>query len=77
MDVDEGPDEAEQRRRLEERWEFDADDAPPGGPDGSDEQDRILIDDYETMYGRLLYFRSRYIIHHVLQESETYHDFIL
>ena len=54
MDVDEDQ-EGERRRQLEERWKFDSDDAPLVGPDGSEEQDRTLIDDYETMYGRSLF----------------------
>jgi enhancer of polycomb-like protein len=55
MDIDEEQ-EGERRRQLEERWKFDSDDAPPVGPDGLEEQDRTLIDDYETMYGLLLLF---------------------
>ena len=55
MDVDEDQ-EGERRRQMEERWKFDSDDAPPLGPDGFEEQGRTLIDDYETMYGRLLLF---------------------
>jgi hypothetical protein len=34
-------------QRLVERWKFDSDDHPPNGPDGLDEQDRILVDDYD------------------------------
>jgi enhancer of polycomb-like protein len=51
--------EDEQRRRLEEQWKFDSDDTLPIGPDGSDEQDRTLVDDYETMYGCISSVRSR------------------
>jgi enhancer of polycomb-like protein len=40
MDVDEDPEEDERLQRLEERWKYDADDALPVGPDGSEEQDR-------------------------------------
>ena len=54
VDVDEEQ-EGERRRQLEERWRFDSDDSLPVGPDGSEEQDRTLIDDYETMYGRFLF----------------------
>ena len=32
-------------QRLVERWKFDSDDYPPN--DGLDEQDRVLIDDYD------------------------------
>ena len=58
FDVDDIDDEqeGERRRQLEERWRFDSDDAPPVGPDGLEEQDRTLIDDYETMYGHILLF---------------------
>ena len=56
--------EGERRRRLEEQWKFDLDDVPPFGPDGSEEQDRTLIDDYETMYGRFLFVRSRSFTNH-------------
>ena len=61
FDVDEPMDihedqEGERRRQLEERWKFDLDDTLPVGPDGSEEQDRTLIDDYETMYGCFLFF---------------------
>ena len=34
---------------LCERWRFDQDDEPTIGPEGADEQDRILIDDYGLM----------------------------
>jgi len=46
MDVDEDPEELERRRRLEEIWKYDTDDLPSAGPEGVDEQDRILVDDY-------------------------------
>jgi len=49
--VDDG-DEEERDRTLLERWRFDVDDYPPVGPEGSDEQDRVLIDDYEPKYLR-------------------------
>ena len=39
---------AESQKRLEERWKFDIDDMPPVGPDGAEEHDRQLIDDYDT-----------------------------
>ncbi|KAF8315566.1 hypothetical protein F5887DRAFT_929279 [Amanita rubescens] len=37
-------------RRLTERWRFDSDDVPAFGPQGADEQDRMLVDDYESKY---------------------------
>lgn len=46
MDVDEDPEEVERSKRNAERWRFDDDDAPPAGREGPDEQDRILVDDY-------------------------------
>ncbi|KAJ7746872.1 enhancer of polycomb-like-domain-containing protein [Mycena maculata] len=38
--------------RLKERWRFDADDCPAVGPDGADEQDRVLTDEYDPKYLR-------------------------
>ncbi|TFK38452.1 enhancer of polycomb-like-domain-containing protein [Crucibulum laeve] len=52
MDVDNDPEEEERKRRLEERWRFDMDDGPVIGPQGADEQDRVLIDDYDSKYLR-------------------------
>lgn len=54
MDVDRDPEEAEKLRRLEERWKYDVDDVPPVGPEGPDEQNRILVDDYHPKYELLL-----------------------
>lgn len=50
MVIDNDGAELEARRRLEEQWKFDADDMPSVGPEGSDEQDRVLVDDYELKY---------------------------
>lgn len=36
--------------RLKERWRFDSDDCPAVGPDGADEQDRVLTDEYDPKY---------------------------
>jgi enhancer of polycomb-like protein len=36
------------RRRLQERWMFDEDDGPAMGPLGSEEQDRVLFDDFQS-----------------------------
>lgn len=38
--------ERERARRITERWRYDRDDEPPVGPDGPDEQDRVLVDNY-------------------------------
>ncbi|KAG1815349.1 enhancer of polycomb-like-domain-containing protein [Suillus variegatus] len=45
-------DDEEMSSRLRERWKFDQDDEPTVGPEGTDEQDRILIDDYDPKYLR-------------------------
>jgi enhancer of polycomb-like protein len=45
-------DDEEMSARLRERWRFDQDDEPTVGPEGVDEQDRILIDDYDPKYLR-------------------------
>lgn len=45
-------DDEEMSARLRERWRFDQDDEPIVGPEGADEQDRILIDDYDPKYLR-------------------------
>ena len=48
MDVDaENLEEDEDKRRLVERWRFDMDDSPAIGPEGSEEQDRVLVDDHD------------------------------
>jgi enhancer of polycomb-like protein len=39
--------EKERRARIAERWRFDEDDAPAVGPQGSDEHDRMLLDDFD------------------------------
>ncbi|KAJ7089681.1 enhancer of polycomb-like-domain-containing protein [Mycena belliarum] len=43
---------AEDLNRVKERWRFDSDDCPAVGPDGADEQDRVLIDEYDPKYLR-------------------------
>lgn len=48
VDMGEDPEDEERRRRLEERWRFDLDDTPPIGPEGPEEHDRVLVDDYDT-----------------------------
>jgi enhancer of polycomb-like protein len=40
-------------RKIAEKWRFDADDQPSNGPE-NDEQDRVLIDDFDSRYGNLL-----------------------
>ncbi|KIJ13620.1 hypothetical protein PAXINDRAFT_116937 [Paxillus involutus ATCC 200175] len=51
--LEEGFDENdEDARRVRERWRFDQDDDPLVAPEGAEEQDRMLIDDYESKYLR-------------------------
>ena len=38
----------ERAKRLRSQWLFDADDEPALGPDGQDEQDRVLVNDYDA-----------------------------
>lgn len=48
MDVDpKNPEKDENRNRLVERWRFDMDDSPATGPEGLEEQDRALVNDYD------------------------------
>ncbi|KAF8966069.1 enhancer of polycomb-like-domain-containing protein [Flammula alnicola] len=77
MDVDEDPAEADRLRRLEERWKYDSDDSPPVGPLGPDEQDRELVDDYNTTHLANLTILSRYLRHTMTLYSETDHMHLL
>lgn len=52
--VDNDPEDLERTRQLEEKWRFDLDDVPPIGPQGPDEHDRVLVDDYESKYVLLI-----------------------
>ena len=52
MDTVVSEDDEETATRLRERWRFDQDDEPTVGPEGADEQHRILIDDYGPMEAR-------------------------
>jgi enhancer of polycomb-like protein len=48
MDVDtDNPEQAEYSSRLVERWKFDMDDNPVSGPEGLEEHDRVLVNDYD------------------------------
>lgn len=49
---DEGEEKLERQRQIEEQWKYDSDDMPAVGPQGQDEQDRILVDEYQTKYLR-------------------------
>ncbi|KAG8215759.1 enhancer of polycomb-like-domain-containing protein [Butyriboletus roseoflavus] len=53
--LEEGLDENdEDMRRLRERWRFDEDDDPLVAPEGIDEQDRVLVDDFSPKHLRHL-----------------------
>ncbi|KAI0065205.1 hypothetical protein BV25DRAFT_146653 [Artomyces pyxidatus] len=49
---DDSSDLQEVSRRMRERWRFDEDDQPLTGPHGSDEQDRVLVDEFDVKYLR-------------------------
>jgi enhancer of polycomb-like protein len=51
-DSDDDMHDEESAWRLAERWKFDQDDTPAVGPQGPDEQDRVLVDDYEPRFLR-------------------------
>ncbi|KAG6876575.1 hypothetical protein C0992_012371 [Termitomyces sp. T32_za158] len=44
------PEVLETQSRTAARWRFDTDDEPATSPDGSDEQNRVLVDDYSPRY---------------------------
>jgi len=44
--------------RIRDRWLFDADDDPSVGPDGPDEKDRALVDEFHPKCV-LIYYDSR------------------
>ena len=46
--LEELPEMQELSWRIRDRWKFDDDDEPAIGPDGPDEQDRMLVDDYSA-----------------------------
>jgi enhancer of polycomb-like protein len=50
-------DQDEFARRISERWRYDQDDSPPVVPEGAEELDRALIDDYDPKY-EILYSTS-------------------
>jgi enhancer of polycomb-like protein len=45
--------EKEASWRIRDRWLFDADDEPSVGPDGPDEKDRVLVDEFHPRYAFL------------------------
>jgi enhancer of polycomb-like protein len=50
MPDDESTDDKEASWRIRDRWLFDADDEPSVGPDGPDEKDRVLVDEFHPRY---------------------------
>ncbi|KIJ67208.1 hypothetical protein HYDPIDRAFT_25680 [Hydnomerulius pinastri MD-312] len=52
QDIFDDPENDEDARRLRERWRFDQDDDPMVAPEGAEEQDRVLVDDYDPKYLR-------------------------
>ncbi|VDC03110.1 unnamed protein product [Peniophora sp. CBMAI 1063] len=52
IDFSDTDERAERARRLRSQWLFDADDEPALGPDGQDEQDRVLVDEYGATHMR-------------------------
>ncbi|KZT10653.1 uncharacterized protein LAESUDRAFT_343366 [Laetiporus sulphureus 93-53] len=60
-------DAQERARRLAERWQFDSDDVPAVGPEGSEEKDRVLVDDYEP----------KYLVHHMTLLTEQDHQSLI
>jgi enhancer of polycomb-like protein len=53
MPEEESTAEKEVSWRIRDRWLFDADDEPSIGPDGSDEKDRVLVDEFHPKYALL------------------------
>ncbi|KZV72075.1 hypothetical protein PENSPDRAFT_684094 [Peniophora sp. CONT] len=48
----EADERAERAKRLRGQWMFDTDDEPALGPDGQDEQDRVLVNDFDATHMR-------------------------
>jgi len=53
--------ETEVSWRVRDRWLFDADDEPSVGPDGPDEKDRVLVDEFHPKYG-LPFFKTKIVV---------------
>jgi enhancer of polycomb-like protein len=53
MPEEESTAEKEVSWRIRDRWLFDADDEPSIGPDGPDEKDRVLVDEFHPKYALL------------------------
>jgi len=70
-DEDEG---SERRRRIEEQWKYDQDDMPAVGPQGQDERDRVLVDEYQTKYVGFLPVIVYPLLNATSKVLATYHD---
>ncbi|KAG6818398.1 hypothetical protein H0H93_005268 [Arthromyces matolae] len=54
---------------MEARWRFDNDDNPASGPDGSDEQNRVLVDDYSPrLLSQMMTFMSDLDQHNLITD---------
>jgi len=76
-DEDEGEEEeeeSERRRRIEEQWKYDQDDMPAVGPQGQDERDRVLVDEYQTKYVGFLPVIVCPLINATSKVLATFHD---
>ena len=76
-DEDEGEEEeeeSERRRRIEEQWKYDQDDMPAVGPQGQDERDRVLVDEYQTKYVGFLPVIVYPLINATSKVLATFHD---
>lgn len=47
-DVEMDDEDDERVHKMTERWRFDTDDCPAVGPEGPEEQNRMLVDDYAS-----------------------------
>ena len=50
VEMEDNDDDDGRVQNITERWRFDADDVPAFGPDGPEEQNRTLVDDYAEKY---------------------------
>jgi len=71
---EEEEEESERRRRIEEQWKYDQDDMPAVGPQGQDEQDRVLVDEYQTKYVGFLPVLVYPLTGAITKVLATYHD---
>ena len=55
---DDDDDDDDRVRTITERWRFDVDDVPAFGPEGPEEQNRTLVDDYAEKY-HILFLQTR------------------